>query len=276
MQATRPFISYPIPLDALLGLNPEPHTLNKQDRFFFAYPLLTQRLELLKNVMGLSNKVIMVTGERGSGKTTLMHQYIANANTVWQSCRIRLKTRHRLSSKILSHLENRKIIATKGAGTPSVIIDDAHQLSSQEIKTLLRWAFPATRDRKLQSLLLFADAQMRKRYSKIADCLPPNAVIEKMHMATLTPKQTAAYLKHRIQVAGLSHNLAFSEDQVRTIQENSGGLPGRINHEAAMIIKRMEKRSPDRTTWQKWAKALSWEGKLLDKITSISKHQPSF
>ncbi len=62
-----------------------------------------------------------------------------------------------------------------------------------------------------------------------------------MHMTPLTEKQTADYLRHRINAAGISDPNLFSMDQIRKIHQESGGLPGWINEKAVNILTRRKK-----------------------------------
>ncbi len=272
MPATPPlFNPTATPLRAMLGLNQGNTTPNAQDKFFFASPLLSQRLAILENMVSGRASVVTVVGERGSGKTTLMHRYIAGAGRRWHSGRIRLKTKSRRPFQAWRNLNNRMVFFSENNSRPSVIIDDAHQLSPQEIKTLLRWAFPSTGAHKLQSIVLLAEPRLRERYADMARWLPPQSVIDKIHMTPLTESQTADYLQHRIRTAGFS-KLPFSKDEIRTIYQLSSGLPGWINGEAYMLLKKMKRRLPCASKLQRWTMRFSAKIKCFNKWTLLFKH----
>jgi general secretion pathway protein A len=228
-----------IPLPALLGLESE--ACGKRginNRFFYASPLTTQRLALLNNMVGSTSLVIVVIGERGSGKTTLMNRFIHEAGKRWRAGRIRLKRREPERPDELRNLNNRMVFLSHKDTPPSVIVDDAHQLTPEELKLLINSAVTSEGERKLQSIVLFAEPEMRRRFSEMARWLPPNAVIDKIFMAALTEKQTAAYLEHRVRAAGFLKKIPFSEDQIRAIHRISRGLPGWINGEAFVQLRR--------------------------------------
>ena len=232
----------PIPVPAILGLDRAPSTPDRYDRFFFKSPLIAQRLALLNNMVGGSSLVIAVIGERGSGKTTLMRQFIADARYQWQEGRIRFKIGRRVPAQQWQNLNNRLVFFSRKKGLPSILIDDAHQLSPIELKLLLQYAAPAEGPRRIQSIVLLAEPQMRERFAEIARWLPPKSVIDKIFMTPLTEKQTSAYLDHRIKVAGILRNNPLSSDQVHKIYERSGGLPGWINGEAFLLLKNIARR----------------------------------
>ncbi|MBT8340955.1 MAG: AAA family ATPase [Desulfatitalea sp.] len=228
-----------VTLPALLGLDGAPTKHDQKDRFFFASPLTFQRLSILNNMVGGRSPVIVVMGERGSGKTTLMNQFVAQTGKRWQVCRIHLKNRKNSAISQWHNLENRMVLLSRKEKRPSVIVDDAHQLTTAELKLLLRTAFPAAGPRRLQSIVLVAEPCMRRHFVTIAGCLPPKAVIDKIFMTPLTEKQTADYLTHRVMTAGFLKRLPFTTEQIRTIHAISRGLPGWINDEAFILLKRL-------------------------------------
>lgn len=228
-----------VPLPALLGLDQSALNFKKHDKYFFSSPLLHQRMSILKNMVGGKSSLVVVYGERGSGKTTLMNEFVASAVKDWQTCRIKLKPAETASVQTWRNLHNRMVFISNKGHQPSVIIDDAHQLSKSELQLLLQTAFPATGARKLKSVVLFAEPRIRERFADMVRFLPSMAVIDKFSMAPLTEKQTADYLQHRFKTAGFLKKIPFSSDQIRKIHRTSGGLPGWINGEAYMAMRRL-------------------------------------
>jgi MSHA biogenesis protein MshM len=229
-----------VTLPGMLGLDEiQPGTVSR-DRYFFASPLVVRRLALLNKLVGSqSSLVIVVLGERGSGKTALMNRFIADKSHRWQVCRIRLKRGTGIAEASAVNLHNRLVFISGRDSTPSVIVDDAHQLSAFELRLLLQSAFDAGGRRKLQSIVLFAEPSMRDRFGEIASALPPRSGIDKMFMAPLTEEQTAAYLEHRFRTAGYLEKFPFSDNQIRAIHQISRGLPGWINDQAVLQLKRI-------------------------------------
>jgi general secretion pathway protein A len=230
-----------VPVPAILGLDLKPPGLNQWNRFFYKSPLIAQRLALLNNIVGgRGGPVIVVTGERGSGKTTLMNRFITEAGFRWRAGRIKFRSARKLPPTWRS-LDNRMVLLTRQGRPPSVIIDDAHELSPVELKLILRYAANVDGHRRIQSLVLLAEPTMRKRFAEIMRWLPPKSVIEKIHMAPLTEKQTAAYLQHRLRAAGYLRDNPFTQAHVQRIHQQSGGLPGWINGEAYLLLKNISR-----------------------------------
>ena len=245
-----------VPVTAILGLDLKPPGLNQWNRFFYTSPLIGQRLALLNNIVGgRGNPVIVVVGERGSGKTTLINRFITEAGFGWRAGRIKFKSGRSLSSTWRS-LGNRMVLLTRPDQPPSVIIDDAHQLSPAELKLILRYAINTEGDRRIQSIVLLAEPAMRERFAEIVGWLPPKSVIEKIYMTPLTEKQTAAYLQHRLRAAGYLRGNPFTQAHVRKIYEQSGGLPGWINGEAYLLLKEISRlrKGFKKSTLMRWVR----------------------
>lgn len=253
-----------VPLPAIFGLDHDPSGSTAGNRFFFSTPLLSQRLSILKQLVGSQSMVIVVIGERGSGKTTLMNEFITVSGQQWRACRIKIKSARRKSSKNRQYLTDLSAFRSESENSPSIIIDDAHQLTASEMKKLLGSAFKEDGHRKFQSIVFFAEPAMRDRFSEIARCLPAKSVIDKIFMSPLTPKQTADYLRHRLRTAGRILQNPFTRDQLKEIHQRSGGLPGRVNGEAFMLLKKINRgRRPFKQSLtakvMKWQKAIQWK-----------------
>lgn len=265
----------PVPIPAILGLDQSPPGPDRCNRFFFRSPLIDQRLALLKNMVGGSSLLIVLIGERGSGKTTLMHQFIASAGDRWKVGRIKLKPRQKAPGESWHNLNDRMVFFSSRSGPPSVMIDDAHQLSSMELKLLLQHAVAADGERRIQNIVLLAEPQMRERFAELAGWLPPKSVIDKIFMTPFTEKQTAAYLEHRIRSAGILRHNPFSVNHIRKIHEQSGGLPGWINGEAFLLLKKIGKHQQGfkkSSLMGLWRWTIQFQWLVKDRSRSFSGH----
>jgi DamX protein len=227
----------PIPLPALLGLHAATGQTTRQEPFFFSSPLTSQRLALLKNIARRSSQVVVIIGERGSGKTTMLRQLIASADRSWQPVRLRLKSRRGGIGFGMGSCW--PVWISRDAHPPAVIVDDAHRLSRLALKLLLKSALDPQGHSKVSTLILFAEPEIRAWFNDMARWLPHKAVIDKLYMSPLTEKQTDAYLRHRFKIAGFLPRHPFSPSQIRAIFQVSRGLPGWINGEAFMLLKRL-------------------------------------
>jgi type II secretory pathway predicted ATPase ExeA len=228
-----------ISLPALMGLDNNAPVQPKRDKFFYASPLIAQRLVMLNHFVNSNNHIVLVIGERGSGKTTLLNRFVADSFNPWQACRVRLKPNGKAASGTWRNLDNRLVFLSKKDSLPWVIIDDVHQLSQGELELLLTLTYSQNGQRRIQGLVLFAESQMRDRIAEIGRQLPPKTTVDKIFMTPFTENQTGQYLVQRFKAAGILEKIPFSKSQIHSIFEESGGLPGSINDSAFILLKKI-------------------------------------
>jgi MSHA biogenesis protein MshM len=226
-----------LPLSVLGLKDCTPHE-NASDRFFYATPLFSQKLALLQNLAGHSDFVV-VMGEQGSGKTTILHRLMTEDPDGWQAGRVRLKASNTNPAKALLGLNNRLVYFSKKPGALSLMIDDAHQLTRTELKTIIRKALSEEAAFKFKCIVLFAEPSIRTELGTISTWLPDTTVMDKIDISPLNEEQTSEYLHRRFDGAGILHQHPFDAAQLRAIYQSSGGLPGMINHQAYIALKAM-------------------------------------
>jgi type II secretory pathway predicted ATPase ExeA len=230
------------PAAALLGLSTATDSPGQSQRFFFESPLISRQVAVLKQLVESSSRVIVVMGERGSGKSTLIQRIVSETPGKWKPGRLILSFRNQRQTARKSALDRRAVFFTGHGTAPTVILDDAHQLTLNDLKRLIHRTLPKGGDHKFKTVILFAESRLRGSLKSIARWLPPETVIEKIQISPFTEQQTAAYLTHRLKAAALLDRLPFSKQQLKTIHSLSGGLPGWINGEAYMLLKKMKQR----------------------------------
>lgn len=222
----------------LLGLDSNNTQANQPDRFLFVSPRFSQKLSILRTVI-CRNTFMVVMGESGSGKTTMMNRLMADDPEGWQSARIKLKLSGHKTGNRSRETKNRLVFLNNRGQWPSLMIDNAHQMHPLELQALISRISAKDALHKLQSIILFAKPSIRKRFNDIAKWLPPRTAIDKMNITPLTERETLDYLAHRFKMAGVLRTHPFNRTQLHTICELSGGLPGRINEHALAALREM-------------------------------------
>jgi general secretion pathway protein A len=109
-----------------------------------------------------------------------------------------------------------------------IIIDEAQAMEDEstfeEIRLLLNFQL---NDMFLLTLLLFGQPELKDKIDRIPQFKQRLAI--KYHLDTLSCDETAAYIKHRCQVAGRVEP-AFSDKAISIIYNNSRGIPREINN----------------------------------------------
>ncbi len=201
---------------------------------------------LLYNITEIKGGLTLVTGEVGCGKT-----YLANAlkenleeqnalpfiirnpklsstqliKTILQKIGVEETPRFKLL--VLNMLEetlldfNSKDIIVIG------LIDEAQILSLdafREIRLLLNLETP---EEKLLHLVLLGQPELKNRIDKVPQL--KQRVNVRFHLEPLTKKETKAYIKHRLKVAGSKKEI-FTEKSLDKLYSVSKGLPRIINN----------------------------------------------
>lgn len=190
---------------------------------------------------------VQVTGEVGTGKTTLCRAFIQRLNDKYEVAYIfnpvldpieLLKAindefgidTHPDNARDLIKLLNAFLIQVKLDGKQAIlIIDEAQNLSRGVLEQIrLISNLETTRDKLLQ-IILFGQPELEQTL----DSQPLRQLRQRMtlsaRLSPLTLKETRAYTQHRIQVAGRKRGNPFTSGAMRFVFKFSAGIPRLIN-----------------------------------------------
>ncbi len=109
-----------------------------------------------------------------------------------------------------------------------VIIDEAHVIHDRSVWEHLRLLLNAQwEDRFLLTLLLLGQPELRSLVQ--ADKPLAQRIALGCHLTGFQPEETAAYILHRLKVAGHPEPGLFAPEVLQVIHTKSGGIPRRIN-----------------------------------------------
>ena len=221
--------------------------------FYYSFEALEQRLSTLKQLLKGSDFLILVIGEQGSGKTTMMNRFMKESEEEWAACRIRAKSRvDSGESAQLQNLDGHLAYILNNEEHPVVMLDNAHELSSTELSVMLKITNRNGATSKLKRLILFCEPQIKSMMSALSDVISPDAVITKLYMATLDKKQTEEYILARLKMSGFTGKNPYKTSEIKAIYKQSGGIPGLVNEEARNILtSKLSKKSPKNVLFRK-------------------------
>ena len=230
------------------GLTEAPFSIQHDDRYLYLNPALTERLELLKHYTQYGNLLLIITGERGIGKSSLKQRFINNAQEEWQICEIQSHTMMDASQllKQIAHgfniteppLEPSALFEVlsvqleyirQASYVPILIIDDAHELPQDALQALLYLAEHHSDQETALRIILFCEPEIEIMLDDPAIHSLRERVTHSMKMAALDETETAEYLRHRLAVAGLDGTSPFTPKLVHKIFKASEGIPAKIN-----------------------------------------------
>ncbi|MEJ2390923.1 MAG: SPOR domain-containing protein [Gammaproteobacteria bacterium] len=237
------------------GLTESPFSNQHDDRFLYLDAERAQRLNLLQHMTQYSDLVLIVQGEEGVGKTSLLTRFLKTRAENWFICRVTANTFmdagqllfqvaqgfgvHQLpndSGQLQEMLYSQIATYHHNDQVPILIVDDAHELPKDALMAIFHLADAQVDDANLLRIILFAEPQIEKILNT-RDVRPlRERITHTMSIPTLDEDATAEYLKHRLAVAGFNGGSPFTPKMVRRIFKASGGNPSRINQLAHEIL----------------------------------------
>ncbi len=240
---------------ARYGLQTAPFSSTHDDRFLYLDGERQQLLNMLQHLTRYSELILLVVGERGSGKTSIKQRFIKQADDSYLISEVDahpMMDADELLSSIAQGFGLIDMPATPAqlqndlyrylAGlqqqdrVPVLLVDDAHELPQDALEALFYLSDAEAGEGNLLRSVLFCEPAIEVMLESAAIQPLKERVTHRMHIPPFDEEQTAEYLRHRLAVAGLEDTSPFSPKEVRRIYKSSGGLPERINDAAHQVL----------------------------------------
>jgi type II secretory pathway predicted ATPase ExeA len=229
------------------GFSENPFNLTPDPKFLYLSEVHREALSHLQYGIEQRKGFILITGEVGTGKTTICRSLLA---------RLPKKTRTSLvlnpslsdvellqainqdfgidassSSKkeLLDGLYNFLIEVFVNGENAVLIIDEGQNLTPEVLEQIRMLSNLETEKEKLLQIVLIGQPELLKMLEAPGLRQINDRITLRYHIHPLTHKDTGSYLRHRLEVAGSSTPDIFSRLAVRGIYRYSRGLPRRMN-----------------------------------------------
>ena len=229
------------------GFQKHPFNLTADPSFLFPSPQHREAMSFLYyGIMGRKG-FLAITGEVGTGKTTLCRAllsqlddrvktaFILNSNltefqlihAVIEDFGIPISGNSRIN---LMRALNAFLIAQVREGNNAVlIIDEAQNLSAGQLEQVRMLSNLETAEEKLIQIILVGQPELRKKLDSKSLLQLRQRISIRFHLSPLQRGEIASYIAHRLKVAGGEGRVGFDRKSVELVYEYSGGVPRLIN-----------------------------------------------
>src|SRR3954468_10522242 len=207
------------------GLKQEPFSIAPDPRLLFMSERHREALAHLLYGVGGGGGFVLLTGEIGTGKTTVCRcfleqippatdvAYIFNPKltalellqSVCDEFHIAVPRKEGATAKDWLDPLNAYLLKAHADGRNSVlVIDEAQNLSADVLEQLRLLTNLETSERKLLQIVLIGQPELREVLARPELEQLAQRIVARYHLDALSLEETAQYVRHRLEVAGLS------------------------------------------------------------------------
>lgn len=229
------------------GFQASPFNITPDPRFLFLSHRHREAFDHLHYGLAERKGFIQITGEVGAGKTTLCRALLEQIGPTYKTALILnpFLTCEQLIWLILVELGlapesqdrmsnlallNRFLLDQLSEGNDVVLlIDEAQDLDFELLEQVRLLSNLETDQRKLLQIVLIGQPELRELLDRRDLRQLRQRITVRYHIGPLSRDETAAYIQHRLHVAGANSRPQFNRGAVRKIHRYSGGVPRLIN-----------------------------------------------
>lgn len=235
--------------EEFFNLQRKPFQLSPDAKFFFPSSEHTKALSFLQYGVSQGDGFIVITGNVGTGKTTLVQALLNELDQSELSVativtsnlgehdllqlvahNFGVPLRDANKATMLKELEHNFQQQARSNRRILLIVDEAQNLPAESVEELRMLSNFQMDGRPLVQVFLLGQQEFRGTLLSEGFEQLRQRVIATHHLNPLTQEETRTYIEHRLDVAGWQGNPAFDDDAHKRIFDFSEGVPRRINN----------------------------------------------
>lgn len=229
------------------GLKERPFNVTSDPAFFFLSNKHREALAHLHYGVSQRKGIIVLTGEIGTGKTTLCRFFLSELDK-------KVKTAFILNPRFSETQLLEAIVADFGINSPNkgklelvrqlnnfllnesgcgnnvvLIIDEAQNLKPNLLEQIRLLSNIETEKEKLLQVILVGQPELNARLNLYELRQLRQRIMVRYHILPLEHREIANYIEHRLNIAGLVGGIEFNREAIEGISNFSAGTPRLIN-----------------------------------------------
>jgi general secretion pathway protein A len=234
---------------SFFGLNEKPFAITPDPRYLYLSERHAEALAHLLYGINEAGGFVQLTGEVGTGKTTIVRSLLAqtpkNAEialilnpkmtapefllTICEELGIGVPDSATESLKdLVDILSGYLLRAHAGGRRVVVVVDEAQNLAPAVLEQVRLLTNLETNTRKLLQIILIGQPELRELLARNELRQLAQRITGRYHLNPLTYEETAAYVRHRLRVAGATSDI-FSPTALAEVYRLAVGVPRVIN-----------------------------------------------
>ena len=225
----------------------KPFNLTPDPRFLYLSPKHNEAFAHLDFGLKQRGGFMVVTGEVGTGKTTLCRYFLdrldkdtLSAFVLYPSLSVTdllnavikdldIETEATTPKGLIDDLHRFLLQARRGGKNVVMVIDEAQNLSRDVLEQVRLVSNLETSTEKLIQIVLIAQSELNDMLAQKDLRQLAQRVTARYHLTPLSQEEMTNYVRHRLAVAGGIGKVDFTPAALRRIHRFSGGVPRLIN-----------------------------------------------
>lgn len=235
---------------SFFGLGEKPFAITPDPRYLFMSERHAEALAHLLYGINEAGGFIQLTGEVGTGKTTVVRSLLERMPghadvavilnpqltpvefvlTICEELGIFMRDDDASSIKDLVDLLNKRLLDAHAKGRRIVVIvDEAQNLTPETLEQVRLLTNLETASQKLLQIILIGQPELREVLARVELRQLAQRITGRYHLNPLSRAESASYVNHRLKVAGSATGEIFSAAALREVHRLSDGIPRIIN-----------------------------------------------
>jgi len=224
-----------------------PFRLSPDPQFLYLSKQHARAKAYMESTIWFTDGFVVITGEIGSGKTTLIESFlkevpadvvVAQINQTQVSAidflqavlvQFGFSPFKMRKAELISTLNNFLIEQYAAGRKVLLIVDEAQNLSMRVLEEIRMLSGVETTKEKVLRIILAGQPELNQKLDAPALEQLTQRVRLRFHLQTLSEAETRSYIQHRLDVAGGGDRELFAPDTFAEIYRYTGGVPRLVN-----------------------------------------------